>query len=57
MLRVFAILMQSVASNLQMIRRQPRVNVTRAMPTVLPRDTGAPSRNLNAPPQATTPAR
>ncbi len=38
-LRVFAMLVQSVASTFQMNRRHARVNATRAMPTVLPRVT------------------
>ncbi len=39
MLRVFAMLMSSVRSTLQMPRRHPPVNATQAMPAGLPRET------------------
>jgi len=48
MLRVFAMLVQNVASTLQMIRRRPPVIGTRETPAVLPRETSDTSKETHA---------
>ena len=47
-LRVFAMLVQNVASTLQMIRRRDAVNATQPAPTVLPRETSDTNQETHA---------
>ena len=47
-LRLLAMLVQSVCSTLQMIRRPDRVNATRATPPVLPRETSDTNQETHA---------